>query len=192
MFAIELLYLVSVGLLAVYGTNSLVHTWIYWRRAGKIDGTAEHPLPAAARPAHDDGPPQLPAVTVQLPIFNERHVAGRLLRAVAALEWPRERLQIQVLDDSTDDTTAIIAALIADYEGSGLDIQHLHRHDRSGYKAGALQLGMASASGDLIAIFDADFVPPSDFCSARSPVSMTQKSAVCRPAGATSTQTLLT
>lgn len=105
----------------------------------------------------------LPSVTVQLPIFNERYVAERLLRACAALDYPRELLEIQALDDSTDDTVALVAQTISRLQAEGLNIVHIHRVDREGFKAGALANGLACAIGEFIAIFDADFLPPPDF-----------------------------
>jgi cellulose synthase/poly-beta-1,6-N-acetylglucosamine synthase-like glycosyltransferase len=108
-------------------------------------------------------PAALPAVTVQLPLYNERYVVQRLIEAVVRLQYPQDRLEIQVLDDSTDETTAIAASLVAHYRRAGIDITLHHRHNRTGYKAGALQEGCAHAKGEFIAIFDADFVPETDF-----------------------------
>ena len=104
-----------------------------------------------------------PRVTVQLPIFNEYYVIERLLTAVAALDYPSERLEIQVLDDSTDDTAELAARMVRNLQSEGLDIVHLRRTNRSGYKAGALEAGLARARGEYLCIFDADFVPPVDF-----------------------------
>jgi cellulose synthase/poly-beta-1,6-N-acetylglucosamine synthase-like glycosyltransferase len=104
-----------------------------------------------------------PVVTVQLPVFNEKFVIDRLLDAVAGLDWPKDRLEIQVLDDSTDETVEIARAKAAALRRRGFDVKHLHREDRSGYKAGALRQGMATARGAYLAIFDADFVPEKDF-----------------------------
>ncbi|MCA8943347.1 MAG: glycosyltransferase family 2 protein [Planctomycetes bacterium] len=114
------------------------------------------------RRANAPTPEIWPRVTVQLPIFNERLVAARLIECVAGLDYPRDRLQIQVLDDSTDDTSGIVARAI---EGlpADLDVEHRRRSVRTGYKAGALAEGLDSATGDFLAIFDADFLPPSDF-----------------------------
>ena len=106
---------------------------------------------------------EYPRVTVQLPIYNEKYVIRRLLDSVTALDYPRNRLQIQVLDDSSDDTTDITARLVADYKKRRFDIEHVRRGTREGYKAGALQHGLSSAKGEFIAIFDADFVPTPDF-----------------------------
>ncbi len=103
----------------------------------------------------------LPFVTVQLPVYNEKYVVARLLESVGRLRYPAHRLEIQVLDDSTDETTEIIAQKAE--ELSHLSIRHLRRADRRGYKAGALQEGLKTANGDLIAIFDADFIPDEDF-----------------------------
>src|SRR5262249_35908652 len=109
------------------------------------------------------GDDQLPKVTVQLPLYNEKYVARRLIDAVCALDYPRAKLQIQVLDDSDDDTIDLIRSIVAHYKTMGYVIIHVHRIDRSGYKAGALKAGMKSAEGEYIAIFDADFIPPSWF-----------------------------
>lgn len=107
--------------------------------------------------------PELPRVTVQLPLFNERFVAERAVRAMAALDYPADRLQIQVLDDSTDDTTDLLRPVVAQLADTGLDIQLLHRTDRTGFKAGALDAALPVATGELVAIFDADFLPHADF-----------------------------
>ena len=104
-----------------------------------------------------------PRVTIQLPIFNEMYVTERLIDAVARIEWPRESLEIQVLDDSTDETQGIARACVERHRAAGLDIHYVHRTNRQGFKAGALENGLASATGELVAIFDADFVPPADF-----------------------------
>ncbi len=150
MVVLELVYRVLATWLAIYGLNSLVLTLIYlWRRSpGALDVCQVQ---------------NLPFVTVQLPIYNERHVVERLIAAVAALDYPRELLQIQVLDDSTDETTAIAKGTVARYAQMGIPIEHLRREQRTGFKAGALADGLRQARGELLAIFDADFVPPPDF-----------------------------
>ena len=150
MLVLTLLHAAAAILLAVYGANSLLLTALYLRR--RPDNQTEPPPPA-----------HWPAVTVQLPVFNELHVTERLLAAVARLEYPRDRLQIQVLDDSTDETTAIAAACVDRCRQQGLEIQHLHRSLRPGFKAGALAAALPEATGEFIAIFDADFVPQPDF-----------------------------
>ncbi|MDJ0520519.1 MAG: glycosyltransferase [Planctomycetota bacterium] len=107
--------------------------------------------------------PEEPVVTVQLPVFNEKFVVARLLDAVCAFDWPRDKLEIQLLDDSTDDTVDVSAAKVAELRAQGFDVHHIHRTDRTGYKAGALREATAAARGDLLAVFDADFVPKPDF-----------------------------
>ncbi len=106
---------------------------------------------------------ELPRVTIQLPIFNEQFVIDRLLDAVCQMEYPADRLQIQVLDDSTDETTATASALVNRYRALGHPIEYIHRTNRYGYKAGALDWGLKTATGEFVAIFDADFVPPKDW-----------------------------
>lgn len=172
-FILEVVYALSVFCLAIYGLNSLLLTWLYRRQKGvgtKLPASQRSsldPLAGWLEPDHRLRKDQAwyPHVTLQLPVYNERHVVERLLEAVMQLEWPAERLQIQVLDDSTDDTGQIIAAALARYRARGTPIQleHVRRPDRRGFKAGALQHGLTSASGEFIAIFDADFIPPADF-----------------------------
>lgn len=142
--------------LAVYGTNMLLLLLLsarFWRRA----------------------PPRLepdewPSVVVQLPTFNERYMVERLIDAVAALDYPRERLLIQVLDDSTDDTAAIAQARVASQRARGVPVNYVRRADRAGFKAGALAAGLTGVSAEFVAIFDADFVPPPDFLKRVIPV----------------------
>ena len=164
---IEVIYVLNVTLLAVYGFNALLLTMLFRRRCRKMADVVS----ADSRQAvtSNSCTPATPFVTIQLPVFNERHVIIRLIKAVAELDWPRHCLEIQVLDDSTDDTRDIIASAVADYARSGLPITHIHRTDRSGYKAGALEYGMTQTKGDFIAIFDADFVPTPDFLTCLMP-----------------------
>jgi cellulose synthase/poly-beta-1,6-N-acetylglucosamine synthase-like glycosyltransferase len=103
---------------------------------------------------------ELPVVTVQLPLFNEMYVAARLLDSVALIDYPHDKLEIQVLDDSTDETQEICRAKVAELAATGLDIQYIHRVDRTGFKAGALANGLKTAKGELVMVFDADFLPP--------------------------------
>ena len=145
-------YLTGLALLAVFGAHRLLLVWRALRASGKR--TVVPALPA------DDA---LPRVTVQLPLYNERAVAARVIAAAAALDWPRDRLELQILDDSTDETRELCGAIVGALRRRGIDAHHLHRADRTGWKAGALEAGRAVASGELIAVFDADFVPPSDF-----------------------------
>jgi cellulose synthase/poly-beta-1,6-N-acetylglucosamine synthase-like glycosyltransferase len=124
-------------------------------------------LTRLARRASPLPPPPAPAVwplvTVQLPVYNEPNVVERLLDAAAALDYPRERLRIQVLDDSTDETVTLAAARVAHYQARGLSISHVRRPSRQGYKAGALAHGLNLTDSEFIAIFDADFLPEPDF-----------------------------
>lgn len=112
-------------------------------------------------PGYD--PETTPKVTIQLPMFNEMYVADRIIDACAAFDYPADKLQIQVLDDSTDETKDLIAKKVAEVAATGVNIQHVHRTDRTGYKAGALDSAMNEVEGEFIAIFDADFIPESDF-----------------------------
>lgn len=144
------LYVLVLCLLAVYGLLGLATLALFWRWRGY-------------RPTQPPAPDAWPPVTVQLPLFNEQAVAQRAIDALARLDYPRDRLQIQVLDDSTDETTAIAQAAVQEWQAAGVRIDLLHRGGRRGYKAGALQDGLATAEGTLIAIFDADFVPAPDF-----------------------------
>lgn len=106
---------------------------------------------------------EFPVVTVQLPIYNEKYVVNRLIKSIIAMDYPRQRLEIQVLDDSNDETVAIVANLVQQYRQRGVDIKHIRRKTRKGFKAGALQYGLEHCRGDYVAIFDADFIPAADF-----------------------------
>ena len=108
-------------------------------------------------------------VTVQLPIYNEMYVVERLIDAVAAFDYPPDRLEVQLLDDSTDETVQITAKKVAEWKAKGLDIVHIHRKNRQGFKAGALKEGLEKAKGEFIAIFDADFLPHADFLKTTVP-----------------------
>ncbi len=141
---------VAALLVALFGANAFLLCCLYFRRHAKLDTC---PTPCG----------EWPAVTVQLPIYNELHVVNRLIDAVAHLDYPRERLQIQVLDDSTDETTQLARERAIRHGAHGLHIELIHRKDRSGFKAGALAHGLETARGEYVAVFDADFVPPADF-----------------------------
>ena len=106
---------------------------------------------------------ELPVVTVQLPVYNEGEVVVRLIDAVCALDWPAERLQVQVLDDSTDGSLELAREAVAGHAAAGVDVTLRHRTERTGFKAGALAAGLHEARGELVAVFDADFLPPADF-----------------------------
>ncbi len=144
-------YFLVLSILAFYGFHRYVLVYVYYRNRNR---RATDP---AARFA------ELPRVTVQLPIYNERFVVDRLVEAVCQLNYPADKLEIQVLDDSTDDTVEVARTAVARAHAQGHAISYHHRTNRNGFKAGALRAGMEVASGELIAIFDADFVPPPDF-----------------------------
>ncbi|MBI3002750.1 MAG: glycosyltransferase [candidate division NC10 bacterium] len=149
---VGLLYLVSLVGLFLYGVNAYVMLAVHWWHRRRAE--AAEPPPA---------PEVWPAVTVQLPLYNERYVARRLLEAVGRLDYPADRLEIQVLDDSTDETSAIVAESAGRLRARGLSVAHLRRAVRTGFKGGALAAGCAAARGEFLAVFDADFVPPRDF-----------------------------
>src|ERR1041385_3260060 len=146
------IYVVCVGILAIYTSGQLYLLYTYIRRY-HLSATRLSPQ----KPAPVDQT-QLPHVTVQLPLYNERYVARRIVEAVAALDYPRDRLHIQILDDSTDDTLDLIQSRIAQLQAEGYHIDLIHRPDRAGYKAGALAHGLRLTDSEFVAIFDADFV----------------------------------
>lgn len=148
--AVLTLYYLSLAVLAFFGVHRLWMVLLYLKTRRRT-------------PVRPPDPEQWPLVTVQLPLYNEMYVATRLIDAVCRLDYPRDRLEIQILDDSTDETTAIVERLIAEYRGQGVDIKLVHRHDRRGFKAGALAEGLELARGELLAVFDADFVPQPEF-----------------------------
>jgi cellulose synthase/poly-beta-1,6-N-acetylglucosamine synthase-like glycosyltransferase len=144
-------YFIVLIWLASYGMHRYVLVYLYYKN--KKNHTKEPPGRFS----------DLPRVTVQLPIFNEQFVIERLLEAICRLDYPQEKLDIQVLDDSTDETAAVAGALVEQYAARGCSISYHHRTNRQGFKAGALAEGMKTAKGEFITIFDADFVPPEDF-----------------------------
>ena len=159
-YCLSALYILCLGGLFLYGTNCYVLLLLFFRNRSKGEKEYQDVLKNfEMSPWKAD----LPRVTVQLPVYNERYVVGRLIKAVTALDYPRDRLEIQLLDDSTDDSVEIIARLVANYQKQSIPIVHLQRPNRKGFKAGALKEGMEKASGEFFAIFDADFVPPPDF-----------------------------
>src|SRR5512140_536905 len=143
-------YFFVLIVLAAYGWHRYYLVYLYMRNRDK------QPV---AGPQLD--PP--PVVTIQLPLYNEMYVADRLIDAVCHMDYPRELLEIQVLDDSIDETRGIAEAAVRRHAAPGFDIKYYHRTDRTGYKAGALEAGLKVARGEFIAIFDADFIPTSDF-----------------------------
>jgi cellulose synthase/poly-beta-1,6-N-acetylglucosamine synthase-like glycosyltransferase len=150
----------SVWAWLLYGTIWLILSVFGMHRGWLV---LQHQLHARQARPEPPLPATPPTVLVQLPIFNERYVAPRLIRAVAALDYPRASLEIQVLDDSTDDTPQVVAPVVAELQAQGFQITHLRRESREGYKAGALAWGLERSAAPYIAIFDADFVPAPDF-----------------------------
>src|SRR5687767_13022130 len=142
-------YFFVLVILAVYGWHRYYLVYLYMKNKDR------RPEPV--------GLDTLPRVTVQLPIYNEMYVADRLIDAVCQLDYPRELLEIQVLDDSTDETSTIAERAVRRHATRGVKITFLHRTDRRGYKAGALEAGLKVATGEYVAIFDADFLPAADF-----------------------------
>jgi cellulose synthase/poly-beta-1,6-N-acetylglucosamine synthase-like glycosyltransferase len=143
-------YFVVLGILCLYGLHRYFMVFLYYRhrrKAAKVEKTWE----------------TLPPVTVQLPVFNELYVTDRLIDAACVMDYPREKLQIQVLDDSTDESADVARRKVEEWKAKGVDIEYIHRTDRTGYKAGALDHGLKTAKGDFVALFDADFVPNADF-----------------------------
>lgn len=138
-------------ILSVYGMHRYEMIRAYYKNKHKI------PTEAPGRFA------ELPKVTIQLPLFNERFVVDRLVEETCKMDYPKDKLQIQILDDSTDDTHEYASELVERYREAGYPIEYIHRTNRHGFKAGALQEGMEKATGEFIAIFDADFLPPVDF-----------------------------
>jgi cellulose synthase/poly-beta-1,6-N-acetylglucosamine synthase-like glycosyltransferase len=149
--AVLLPYFAVMIVLALYGVHRYTMCYLYFRYRKNY-------RPDAPRRFEE-----LPMVTVQLPIYNEQFVIDRLIEAVCAMAYPPEKLEIQVLDDSTDETQQVAADIVARYAALGHPIEYIHRTNRYGYKAGALDAGLKVAKGEFVAIFDADFVPPTDW-----------------------------
>jgi cellulose synthase/poly-beta-1,6-N-acetylglucosamine synthase-like glycosyltransferase len=146
-------YFIVLVILAAYGGHRYWMVYLYYK----------HRKRKTIEPLTLFKPDDLPRVTVQLPIFNEQYVVDRLLDAVCRLDYPKEKLDIQLLDDSTDETVEVARILVDRYAALGYPVNYLHRDNRNGFKAGALAEGLKTARGEFVAIFDADFVPPHDF-----------------------------
>ncbi len=144
-------YFAVMIVLALYGFHRYTLVWLYYRN--RKNATHEPPSRFA----------ELPRVTIQLPIFNEQFVVDRLIESICRIDYPRDRLEIQVLDDSTDETKEVAQAIVERYRAMGHPIVYLHRTNRVGFKAGALDEGLKTATGEFVAIFDADFTPPADW-----------------------------
>jgi cellulose synthase/poly-beta-1,6-N-acetylglucosamine synthase-like glycosyltransferase len=147
---VVVLYFMVLSVLAVFGSHRYYMVYLYYKNKKAV-------------PRPEGRFEELPRVTIQLPMYNEMYVAKRLIDAVVKMDYPRDLLEIQVLDDSTDETVTIASRCVDYYREQGLDISYLHRQNRKGYKAGALEEGMRVAKGEFIAVFDADFLPYKDF-----------------------------
>lgn len=147
---IMIVYFLSLSVLFGFGIHGLVLLY-YYRK------TMHHVAPDEMMPDNT------PMVTVQLPLYNEMFVVERLIKSVCEIEYPKDRIEIQVLDDSTDNTVELTKSIVEEYKNKGFNIKYIHRDNRVGYKAGALKYGLEFAEGEFIAIFDADFVPNPDF-----------------------------
>jgi cellulose synthase/poly-beta-1,6-N-acetylglucosamine synthase-like glycosyltransferase len=156
---IALIYLVVLLWLAMYGVSNFINAVLFLRAKKSLKRKSPTSLPK-----------DWPLITIQLPIYNEKYTVERLLRAVTELEYPADRLQIQVLDDSTDDTAQLVHQLVDGYKAKSVNIAWIHRTNRGGYKAGALSEGLKSATGELLAVFDADFVPAPDWLKRTVPL----------------------
>jgi len=143
-------YIFSLSVLFVFGSHGFIMIYYYLRFRKTVSKTAETME-------------VYPSVTVQLPVYNEIYVVERLIDASCGLIYPKDKLEIQVLDDSTDQTVEVVAAAVGRYRKLGFDIKQIRRPNREGFKAGALKEGLRTAQGEFLAIFDADFVPRSDF-----------------------------
>ncbi|WP_248352687.1 cellulose synthase family protein [Anaeromyxobacter oryzae] len=143
-------YALLLAVLSVFGAHRYAMAYLYYRHKFRL------PTPKSRFDT-------LPRVTIQLPIFNELYVTERLIDAVARIEYPRDLLEVQVLDDSTDETQGIARACVERHRALGLDIVYVHRTDRKGFKAGALENGLKIAKGEFVAVFDADFIPEPDY-----------------------------
>jgi cellulose synthase/poly-beta-1,6-N-acetylglucosamine synthase-like glycosyltransferase len=150
-WTVLILYFSILTILAIYGGYRVKQVIDFWRYRKLVPSPAD-------RFSEDN----LPLITVQLPLFNEMYVVERLLKSVTEIDYPRNRIEIQVLDDSTDETVKLAEATVEHYKRAGFDIHYIHRTDRTGFKAGALENGLKTAKGELVAIFDADFVPKPD------------------------------
>jgi cellulose synthase/poly-beta-1,6-N-acetylglucosamine synthase-like glycosyltransferase len=148
--AILFTYIGSLIILFIFGSHGFIIIYYYLKHRHVRDVLSEH-LDI------------YPAVTIQLPIYNEMYVIERLIKTTCEMDYPLDKMEIQVLDDSTDETVEIVANIVKEYQLKGFDIVHVHRTDRTGYKAGALKEGLKTAKGEFVAVFDADFIPRKNF-----------------------------
>src|SRR5512135_1659994 len=135
-------YIVSLTVLFIFGSHGFIMIYYYLKHRNM-----RRPQTAAIE--------RYPVVTVQLPVYNEIYVIGRLIDAACGMVYPKEKLEIQVLDDSTDETVKLVAEMVEQYGRQGFDIKHIRRGTREGFKAGALKMGLTVARGEFVAIFDA-------------------------------------
>ncbi len=148
--ALLISYIIALSFPFIFGSNGFLMVYYYFRyRKRQVAVTGELK--------------ELPSVTIQLPVYNELYVVNRAIDAICALDYPKDKLEIQVLDDSTDETTTIISQKLVEKTAQGFDIIHVRRGSRQGFKAGALKFGLERAKGEYIAVFDADFLPRTDF-----------------------------
>ena len=155
--AILLIYFISILALSIFGAHGFVLVYYYFKTK---NNKSQKPKSLNEIFSSED---EYPDVTIQLPIYNEVHVVSRLIDSVVRIKYPKHKLQIQILDDSTDETTQVVSRKVSEYKKLGYNIQHIRRGSREGFKAGALKYGLKFAKGEFIAIFDADFIPQKDF-----------------------------
>jgi cellulose synthase/poly-beta-1,6-N-acetylglucosamine synthase-like glycosyltransferase len=142
-------YIICLSILFIFGAHGFVMVYHYYRHRNEVEGD----LPLN----------ETPMVTIQLPLYNEMYVVRRLIDASCAIEYPKDKIEIQVLDDSTDETVDLVASIVREKQAKGFNIVHAHRTNRQGFKAGALKEGLKTAKGEFVAIFDADFIPRPEF-----------------------------
>jgi len=154
------IHYILVSVLCLYGAHRIYHSLVAKRLMGKVKREQSLIKP---------DPNFQPVVTLQIPLYNEKFVAARIIDQVVKFDYPIDKLQIQVIDDSSDESIQIVAERVAHYKSLGFDIDHVRRSNRQGYKAGALADAMKDVKGEFIAIFDADFIPETDFLTKTLP-----------------------
>jgi len=169
-------FLVATSALAVYGLHLYILVWLFRRRVKSVRAKQREIIEAFRRTVPET---DWPIVTTQIPLYNEFDVAARIIRAVAEMDYPPGKHEIQVLDDSSDRTRDVIDDVAAALRAEGADVKVLRRSDRAGYKAGALALGVQAARGQYLSVFDADFVPPADFLRQAIPLLEADPAVAC-------------
>ncbi len=147
-------YIISLSILFFFGAHGFNMIYYYFKTFSMRTEDLE---------IEDFFMSEYPVVTVQIPLYNEQYVITRLIDSVLRMDYPKDKLEVQILDDSTDETTHIIENHIKKYLDAGFDIKHIHRTNRAGFKAGALKIGLETARGEFVAVFDADFIPRKKF-----------------------------